>query len=89
MYCVENPIKKFSLQVLPCHHTFCTACLEQYFHSYQQDGTQPPGTFPCPVCRSVVTVDEEVGMEALTEGAPSEQIQELVAKISVHKKVRL
>ena len=28
-------------------------------------------------------------MDALTEGAPSEQIQELVAKISVHKKVGL
>ena len=77
----ENP------KVLPCHHTFCTACLEKYFHSYQQDGTQPPGTFPCPVCRSVISVDAESGLEALTEGAPSEQIQELVAKISVHKKV--
>lgn len=73
-------------KVLPCHHTFCAQCLEKYFRTFHRDGDQPPGTFPCPVCRQAVQVPEG-GLRGLSAEAKTEHIQELVAKISTHKKV--
>ena len=73
-------------KVLPCHHTFCSSCLEKYFRTFQRDSDQPVGTFPCPVCRQPVAVPEG-GLQGLATEAKTEHIQELVAKISTHKKV--
>ena len=79
----ENP------KVLPCHHTFCTGCLDRYFETVQQEGTQEPGTLPCPVCRRVVNVPT-AGVQGLNQDgnlpshrppATPEPFNDLVQKI--------
>ncbi len=75
-------------KVLPCHHTFCSPCLEKYLRTFQHgDQDVPPDTFPCPVCRQPVPVPDQ-GVDGLLKDAKLEQIQGLVAKISTHKKVQ-
>ena len=73
-------------KVLPCHHTFCTQCLEQYFITYQRDSTQPAGTFPCPVCRQIVKIPDG-DLETLSKNTHTDHIQDLVSKIASHKKI--
>ena len=68
-------------KVLPCHHTFCSLCLEQYFKTYQRDGSQKPGTFPCPVCRQIISAPDE-NLDSLSKSPKADGIQELVDKIS-------
>ena len=72
-------------KVLPCHHTFCEACLEKYLRSYQQSGDETVKTFPCPICRQSVPLPE-LGLENQFQDARIEEIQGLVAKISTHPK---
>lgn len=77
----ENP------KVLPCHHTFCSGCLDRYFSTVQSEGTQEPGTLPCPVCRRVVSVPDD-GVTGLNKDGnlpqhkapPAEPIQDMVGK---------
>lgn len=74
-------------KVLPCHHTFCTGCLDRYFTTVQQEGNQEPGTLPCPVCRRVVSVPN-TGVQGMNQDgnipshhAPTEPMMEMVKKI--------
>ena len=77
----ENP------KVLPCHHTFCTGCLDKYFATVQQEGLREPGTLPCPVCRRVVTIPTG-GIQGINQDGnlpaqkePAEPMEDLVQKI--------
>ena len=72
-------------KVLACHHTFCTDCLKKYIHTYTNDGAGgggEEGKFPCPVCRTSISVPD-TGLEALSIDNPqTEELQDLVTKIS-------
>ena len=41
-------------KLLPCFHTFCLQCLQQYVSSFSKDDQ-----FPCPLCRYQATVPEK------------------------------
>jgi len=40
-------------KALPCLHTFCEGCIEDYISKYTKDGNQGSVQFPCPICRLV------------------------------------
>lgn len=67
-------------KVLPCQHMFCNSCLERYYNTCQEEKKCDPGTFPCPICRQVVTVPDK-GVQEFKTG----QIQELVQKATGKK----
>ena len=48
-------------KVLPCTHTFCAGCLEQYYESqrHSTESKDRPSSLPCPVCRAVFTVPDK------------------------------
>ena len=47
--CLEVLHAECTPRALPCLHTFCHNCLEQYLEHRQN----PDGTYPCPTCREV------------------------------------
>ncbi|KAL3887892.1 hypothetical protein ACJMK2_000280 [Sinanodonta woodiana] len=42
-------------KVLPCGHTYCTACLQSHINSKLIQNGKRQASFPCPVCRASTT----------------------------------
>ena len=74
-------------KILPCEHTFCTGCLDKYFATVQQNGAFDPGTMPCPVCRTIIMVEDQQGMEGLKiqPKISPKAMQSLVQKLNSKK----
>ncbi|CAG2257275.1 TRIM2_3 [Mytilus edulis] len=45
-------------KALPCLHTFCEGCIEDYIKKFTGTGNQGSVQFPCPICRLEVTLPE-------------------------------
>ena len=74
-------------RVLPCQHTFCLACLGQFFESYNQQRIIKMTNFPCPACRKITYLSQG-GMQALPRDFKVGQIQDFLSKVGIAAKSR-
>ena len=67
-------------KVLPCQHTFCLACLRQFYESCNKQRVVKLSNFPCPQCRKVTYLPSG-GLESLPTDFKINQIQDFLDKL--------
>ncbi len=67
-------------KVLPCHHSFCQACIHPMVHN---------GILECPICRDICTLLENKGVEALPNDFRISQVKDVFQSLQKQEKENL
>lgn len=72
-----------SPKILPCLHTFCEPCINDFVTSFVRNKPSRASSFPCPLCRAVVEPKNSNVNEWATQ-QPNNIVMEIVVAKSVH-----